>query len=112
MSEIVAGLRSSLREAMLAKDRASLSALRSALPAIDNAGAVDVPTRNLAIEETAIGAGAGDVARRELDRSAVESIIRSEIADLESAAQSYEDLGQHDEAEALRTGANTLRSHL
>ena len=43
MSPLVDRLRSSLRDAMLARDRDTAAVLRTVLAAIDNAGAVDRP---------------------------------------------------------------------
>lgn len=112
MSPLVDRLRSSLRDAMLARDRDTAAVLRTVLAAIDNAGAVDAPTGGLAVEEAPIGAGSSDVARREVAGKEIEAIVRSEIGDLEAAAARYRELGRAEEAETLLTGAATLRSLL
>nr|PZN35658.1 MAG: hypothetical protein DIU67_02725 [Actinomycetota bacterium] len=105
-------MRVALREAMLARDRAAVDAIRSALSAIDNAGAVPAPDLGLAIEEAAIGAGSADVARRELDDGDAEAIVQAEISELEAAASRYEELGETDRAGRLRSGARALRALL
>ena len=42
----------------------------------------------------------------------MEEIVRTEIADRETAATGYERAGQRDQAERLRAEAEVLRSHL
>ena len=104
-------LRTALPVAMKARDRTAVSVLRSTLSAIDNAEAVDRPAgvdRGLAIEQSAAGAGAMEVARRDLSESDVERIVRAEIAERESAADGYDRSGQADRAEQLRAEAAML----
>ncbi|MBD0324450.1 MAG: hypothetical protein ICV72_13845, partial [Aldersonia sp.] len=58
-------LRVALRSAMKERDRVAVAALRSTLGVIDDAEAVDIgggPTAG-AIEESAVGLGAAEVAR-------------------------------------------------
>jgi uncharacterized protein len=96
---------------MKARDRAAVSALRSTLSAIDNAEAVDRPDgadRGLAIEQSAVGVGAMEVARRDLSDDDVARIVRAEIAERESAADGYERSGHPDQAERLRAEAAVL----
>ncbi len=112
MSDLVASLRKSLRKAMLERDGGAVSALRSTLAAIENAGAVETAGRGLAIEEAPVGVGVNDVARRHLDLRQIEQIVAGEAADYESAASHYEELGMADEASALRAKARILRDHL
>ncbi|HEY6708307.1 MAG TPA: hypothetical protein VJB61_12030 [Actinomycetota bacterium] len=155
-----------LPAAMKARDRPAMTALRSALAAIDNAGAVD-PTRAVRTDEdpqvapsearpsgpdetgsgpaesagvgsqhpstgsgpghsdlgaaraghpefagTAAGVGATEVERRSLSQAQMEAIVRTEIADRETAATGYERAGQPERAERLRAEANVLLSHL
>jgi uncharacterized protein YqeY len=163
-------LRRALPTAMKARDRPAMTALRSALAAIDNAGAAD-PTRagptdaaptdmdpQIAISEarssgpdepgsgpsksagigsqhpstgaglglsdlapqgphpgfagTVAGVGATEVERRSLSQAQMEQIVRTEIADRETAATGYEHAGQLGPAERLRAEAKVLRSHL
>ena len=167
--------RRALPAAMKARDRPAMTALRSALAAIDNAGAVDpthaVPTevdpqvatsaaRPSELDETGpgpstsagtgpqhpsagtgprhpstgagpghsdpgaaraaypgfagtvAGVGAAEVERRSLSQAQMEAIVRTEIADRETAATGYERAGQLQHAERLRAEAKVLRSHL
>jgi uncharacterized protein YqeY len=108
-------LRAALPTAMKARDRTALSALRSTLSAIDNAEAVDRPAgadRGLAIEQSAVGAGVMDVARRELSEDDVERIVRAEIEEREEAATGYAQSGRVGQAEQLRAEAAILTSLL
>jgi uncharacterized protein YqeY len=159
-----------LPTAMKARDGPAMTALRSALAAIDNAGAVDStragptdagPTDmdpQIATSEarpsgpdetgsgpsksaggsqhpstgsglghsdlgaaraahpgfagTVAGVGATEVERRSLSQAQMEEILRTEIADRETAAIGYEHAGQLGPAERLRAEAKVLRSHL
>jgi uncharacterized protein len=155
-----------LPAAMKARDRPAMTALRSALAAIDNAGAVD-PTQAVPTEVdpqvatsvarpsepdetgpgpstsagagtrhpsagsgpghsgpvaaraahpgfagTVAGVGAAEVERRSLSQAQMGAIVRTEIADRETAATGYERAGQLQHAERLRAEAEVLRSHL
>ena len=108
-------LRSALSAAMKSRDRAAMSALRATLAAIDNAEAVAPAggeVRGQAIEQVAIGAGATEVARRELTDIEVEEIVRAELAERETAADDYHRAGRTERAEQLRSEARALAAHL
>lgn len=109
-------LRAALPSAMRAGDRAVVSALRSALAAIENAEAVDppgaAPGRSGALERSPVGAGATEAARRELTEAEVERLVRTEVADREAVANEYERAGRHDYARRLRDEAGALAAHL
>lgn len=108
-----ARLRAALPVAMKARDRHAASALRSALAAIDNAEAVDVaPSGAGAVEQSAVGLGAAEVARRELTEADIAGIVRAEIAERRSAAEEYERLGRADRAENLWAEAAALDTYL
>lgn len=83
-------MRQALPEAMRARDKAAVSALRSTLAALDNAEAVPLDesaTPGPAIEQTPTGAGATEAARRELSEHTVAGIVRAEAEErLEAAA--------------------------
>ena len=119
-----------LPTAMKARDRPAMTALRSALAAIDNAGAVD-PTQAAStgsgpghsglgaaraahpeLAGTVAGVGATEVDRRSLSQAQMDEIVRTEIADRETAATGYERAGQREHAERLRAEAKILLSHL
>lgn len=106
-----------LREALLARDKVATSALRSALAAIDNAGAVpQAPAPAVAsgphFAGAAAGAGAAEVPRRGLGPGEAERIVRAEIAEREAAAAGYERSGHDGPAVRLRREAAVLASAL
>src|SRR5215207_9918974 len=89
--------RATLRDALLTgrkdRDATRVAALRSALSAIDNAGAVPTPTSGTAtpvdtnldapssgtIAGGVVGLGAAEVARRELSEEQIRELIQAEI---------------------------------
>jgi uncharacterized protein YqeY len=94
---------------MKARDRVAVTALRSALAAIDNAEAVGgTPTKGLAIERSPLGVGAAELPRRELTAGQVEEIVRAEVAEREDAALGYEQRGQAERAAQLRAEVAVL----
>ena len=111
-------LRLALRDALKAKDVIAVSALRSALAAIDNAGAVPVQPVPSAgrgsahFAGTAQGVGAGEAERRHLSEAEVEEITRAEIAERQAATRSYAQSGHPDQADRLRREAGVLMSAL
>jgi uncharacterized protein YqeY len=94
----------------------AVSALRSAIAAIDNAGAVDAPdakaTGRGVIAGAMRGVGASEVPRRELSETEVASLVRHEIAQREEAAAEYERLRRDDEAARLRAEIAVLAAQL
>ena len=106
-------LRTALTAAMKSRDTTATAALRSALAAIDNAEAVEAapgsPMLDGPIPGAVAGLGAAEVPRRALTESEMLRVVEAEIAERESAARSYEDLGQHDDADRLRSEAVVLR---
>ena len=116
-------LRRALPAAMKARDAPAVSALRSALAAIDNAQAIDNPEAIEAVETppgadtpafagTVLGVGAAEAERRRLTTAQVQEILRAEVSDREAAAHAYEGAGQADRAERLRQEARVLDSYL
>ncbi len=108
-------LRVALTGAMKARDRVAVSALRSALAAIDNAEAVDAsagPQGSLAIEASPVGVGAAEVERRVLSEEQVEALVRTEIAEREAAARDYARTGSAEHAELLRAQARAIAAVL
>lgn len=132
-------LRRALPAAMKARDRPAVTALRSALAAIDNAEAFD-PDEALAegmsdvlepagwepadpdadavdaahprFAGTVAGVGATEVERRSLTPKQVEGIVRAEIETREAAATVLEGVGKHEHAERLRAEMKVLLSHV
>lgn len=116
-----ATLREHLTTALKARDRVAITALRSALAAIDNAEAVPadhpldsvtgdkhVVTGNEYVAGAATGLGAADVERRHLTEADVRSIVENEVRERSVAAQEYERLGRTDFAGRLRAEAEVL----
>jgi uncharacterized protein YqeY len=103
-------LNAALPTAMKARDSPAVTALRSALAAIENAAAVapDDSTHGL----PAIGLGVTEVARRDQDDAEIERIVRAEITDRITAADEYERLGRADRSDRLRAEARALVAHL
>lgn len=113
-SSLRARLRAALPVAMKARDRSATAALRSALGAIDNAEAVDGSgIRAGAIENSAVGLGTAERARRHLTESDIAAIVRTEIDERRTAADEYATLsGGADRAASLRAETATLAAHL
>jgi len=118
MSEprIDARLRRDLTAALKARDSVTVAALRSALAALDNAGAVESPasraegTRHVA--GTTPGVGATDTLRRVLGEHDARAILRSQVEEHRRAADQYARLGRLDIAERRRTEAAVLAEYL
>lgn len=107
--ELERRLRSSLTAALRARDAVAVAAYRSALAAVDNAGAVEAPQGP---SHTALGAGAREVSRRQLSDEQVRDIVRREIHEREAAALEYEASGRADQALRLRSEAAVLSTTL
>ncbi|MEU9098647.1 hypothetical protein [Streptomyces sp. NPDC048361] len=74
---------------MRARDKAAVSALRSALAALDNAEAVPVGAaklRGVALEDSPTGVGVTEAVRRELSEPEMADIVRREITERRSVA--------------------------
>jgi uncharacterized protein len=108
--------RTTLREALLAarkkRDATRVSALRSALSAIDNAETpddvdVDAPASS-AIAGGVVGLGAAEVARRELSDAQIRSLLRIEVDERLAAAQQFTSGGHPERAAMLRAEAAVL----
>lgn len=106
-------LRRALTTAIKARDAVAVSALRSALGAIENAGAVDAgqapPLTSGPIAGAVEGLGAAEVERRPVD---VRAVVAAEVEQRQAAAREYAELGRPDHAERLRAEAEVLAAHL
>ncbi len=112
-SPLTLALRTALTAAMRSRDRAAVSAYRSTLAAIDNAGAqpvTDLPAAG-AMEEAPVGAGAADAARRQLTEGDVRGIVAAEIEERRAAAVEY-DMAHGERAAVLRQEADLLEALL
>ena len=105
-----------LRERLLAarkdRDATRVSALRSALGAIDNAETPDAEPLDLAtsgpVAGSVAGLGAAEVPRRVLSDSAIRDLLRGEVDERLAAAEQISAGGQPDRAMALRAEAAVL----
>ena len=117
-SEFRQRLHLALRQALKARDTIATSALRSALAAIDNVGAVpQVPapaagTGGPHVAGAVSGLGAGEAERRRLTEADVMAIVRAEVAERQAAARAYERAGHAEQASRLRREADVLTSAL
>ena len=109
-------LRQALREALSARDKTAVSALRSALGAIDNAeaihpGSAPAPTAsNPHFAGSVAGLGAAEAGRRSLSEAEAGEIVRAEVAERQAAAIEYERGGHAARADRLRREARVLMS--
>ncbi|MFI9645669.1 hypothetical protein ACIHAA_05140 [Streptomyces sp. NPDC052040] len=100
---------------MRARDKAAVSALRATLAALDNAEAAPVgeaELRGLALEQSPVGAGATEVARRELSERGVVDVVRAEVAERLEVAARLTAPAHADRAARLRAEAAVLLGFL
>ena len=90
-------LKADLRIAMKARQNSTISAIRSMLAAIDNAGAVELDESLTPTVGTS-----GDVPRRILSEEQVQEILHREAENRRSAIATYERLRRQEEADRLR----------
>jgi hypothetical protein len=106
-------MRRRLSSALRDQDRPAVSALRSALAALDNAEAVQ-PEEGFQPEASehfaggVAGLGAAEVGRRVLDAETQRRIVKAEIEARVTAAATYEQHGQNTRGAELRSGADVL----
>jgi uncharacterized protein len=111
-------LQLALREALRERDTIAVSALRSALAAIDNASAVPpVPTTAAGTGSphfagSVAGLGAGEAERLGLTEAEIKAIVRGEVAERHAVARDYDRAGRADQADRLRREAHVLTSAL
>ena len=110
-------LRRDLASAMKAREPDAVSALRTAIAAIDNAEAVPAPDERAAttsghIAGARAGLGAAEAARRDLTGSQQQAILRDQITGYTTEADRYEALGHPDAARRLRDQARLLTGYL
>jgi uncharacterized protein YqeY len=104
-------MREALPEAMRARDKAAVSALRTTLAALDNAAAVsldEAQLRGVALEQSPVGVGTTEATRRELSERAVVDIVRAEVAERLEAAARLTAPAHADRAARLRAEADVL----
>ncbi|WP_116950669.1 GatB/YqeY domain-containing protein [Jiangella endophytica] len=112
-----ARLRADLAAAMKERRREAVTALRTALAAVDDAEAVDPaaqppPATSEHVAGAHAGLGAAEVRRRELTADDVRAILRTQVAERRAEAGRYDAHGRHDAADRLRREADVLGSYL
>jgi hypothetical protein len=110
-------MRADLRAAMKARRREDVSALRTALAALDNAeGVAPVDTPATETSEHVAGARAGvgsaEVARRVLSADDVRALLREQIEERRTEAGRYDTGGHGEAADRLRREADVLDTYL
>ncbi|WP_285576968.1 hypothetical protein [Actinoallomurus iriomotensis] len=106
-------MRQALPEAMRARDKVAVSALRSALAALDNAEAVPVDGSGpRGLEQSPVGVGATEAVRRELSERGMADIVRAEAGERLEAAARLTAPAQADRATRLRAEAAVLMRFL
>jgi uncharacterized protein YqeY len=116
MTETAAHWRQTLRARLMTarKDRDAIrvSALRSALSAIDNAETPDVEDLDVpaagTIAGSVAGLGAAEVPRRVLTDAAIRTLLRAEVDDRLLAAEQMDGGGHSERATAVRAEAAVL----
>lgn len=116
VQELRSALRTDLVTAMKARRPEVVSALRTALAAVDNAEAVAVPDAPVesASEHVAgarVGVGAAETERRTLSVDEVRSLLRAQVQERITEAERYDSHGRSEAAERLRREADALRKY-
>ena len=105
-SDFVAGLRSTwsglLRDAMKSRQATRVVAVRAALGALDNAGAVKLEGEPSNLEVREFGVAENEVPRRVVDREEITHLLGALVEDRVSAAEEYDRLDRSDESARLR----------
>lgn len=117
MTEIRAALRADLTAAMKARDRDAVSALRTAIAAIDNAEAIATDADHGGqtsgdIAGAVGGVGSTESARRDLTTPDVRAVLRAQVTDRITEAARYDAYGQSPAADRLRREASALMKYI
>lgn len=105
-------LRTALTDALRARDKTAIAALRSAIAAIDNAESVPIGEHRAGAIELAGTLGAAEVPRKILTEDDIRTILQCEVADRRAAAQDYQAAGRMDHAEKLQKESDVLDRYL
>jgi uncharacterized protein YqeY len=112
-------MRADLTAAMKSRDTDAVSALRTALAAFDDAGAVPAPepaagppATSEYVAGTSVGLGSAEVARRELTMGDLHSVLRAQIDERVAEADTYAAHGKSTAADRIRREADVLRAYL
>lgn len=105
-------LRASLQAARKSRDTVSVTAIRSALSAIDNAETPQADQTDTriggAIAGAVSGVGSTEVARRVLSDAEIRALVQAEVDERLTAADEYIANGHHDRAADLQSQAAVL----
>ena len=93
---------------MKARDTLRTSALRTALAALANAEAVDVPDPSA----LPVAFGTSEVPRGELDEAGEQAVLEAELEEIRTAAEELRSHGRAMEAEDLDARAAVLAGYL
>jgi uncharacterized protein YqeY len=111
-------LRADLVAAMKARQPDAVTALRTAIAAIDNAEAIVVvddvggPLASEHIAGARAGVGSTEAHRRVLSLAEVRAILEAQISERIVEANRYDALAQHDAASRLRREAEVLQRYV
>ena len=103
-------MKADLRQAMKARQSATVATLRAVLAALDNAEAVPVPVSPRP-EEPVFGQR-HEVPRKLLSTDDIRQLIQKEADERRAASLKYANLGQSAEAERLQTAATLIETYL
>jgi uncharacterized protein len=114
--DIRTAMRRDLVVALKARDTSTVTALRTAIAAVDNAEAVDTSampatTQDGPVAGATAGLGSSEVARRVLTAADRQSVVHALIAEYLDEADRYESRNQHESAEVLRRQAGVLHRY-
>jgi uncharacterized protein YqeY len=116
VDELKLALKTALTEAMRARRKEIVSALRETLAALDNAEAADLfeaPEAEPGVIAGGVkGLGAGEVARKALTPEDAARVVEAELAERRAAAVTFERLGRADEATTLKAQIEALEGLL
>jgi hypothetical protein len=115
-----AALRDGLTRALKARDAEALSALRTAIAAIENAEAIATtattdtqrPVTSADIAGASSGVGSTEAVRRSLSTGQLRDILADQITEYAREADRYDALGQSDAAHRLRHRARILAAYV
>jgi uncharacterized protein len=114
-----ARLQADLRAALKARNKLAVSVLRALIAAIDNAGAIALqapgahahPPRPGGSQYVVAGNGKTEAARKPLNPQDIETLLASEAGERRAAADQVARHGKHEEAAALRLGADLIETY-
>jgi hypothetical protein len=114
--DVRTAMRRDLVVALKARDTETVTALRTAIAAIDNAEAVDTSALPVSapggpVAGATPGLGSSEVARRVLAFSDMRSVVSEVITEYLGEAERYESAGHGESAEVLRRQADALRGY-